>query len=101
MRLFDFQQVTDLRDPFDPAKDFLGHLLLVERVDSPSQNHPPLMAFEKDPSTKHIGTVLNCGIDSVEQRAVGHGSRIDWRVAARQRCDERPTLAAFRGRDGW
>jgi hypothetical protein len=44
----DFQAVVDELDPFDPADEFLGHLLLVPGADAAPEDDPAAVGFEAE-----------------------------------------------------
>ena len=82
----DFQAVVDEFDPFDPAEELLGHLLLIPGADVPVQHDPAPVGFEAEGAAGEIGVGDEGVINPLSQRGReggGHGeglgseSRVD------------------------
>ena len=75
----DFQAVVDEFDPFDPAEELLGHLLLIPGADVPVQHNPAAVGLEAEGAAGEIRVRDEGVIDPLSERGReggGHGESL-------------------------
>ena len=76
----DFQAVVDELDPFDPAEELLGHLLLIPGADVPVQHDPAAVGFETEGAAGEIRVRDESVVDPLSERGResvgGHGESL-------------------------
>lgn len=64
LRPVHFDAVVDVIHPVDAAGDFLGHLLLVERMDRSVEHHPALFGLEAKIPLANVRIVFQFAVNS-------------------------------------